>query len=76
MDNHTFNKGIKMKKVLLLMAIVSITLISCCDNPSAPTPTSYDLTKLSAVKVTSAPDIDGVVDALWTDAPTLEVLLL
>ena len=35
----------------------------------------YDLTKLNAIKTTTSPTVDGVVDALWANAPVLTVAL-
>lgn len=63
--------------ILLIIVIAVITFTTSCKNDDPePTPTpTYDLTKLNAIEASSAPIIDGVVDAMWADVPALTVAL-
>jgi len=59
---------------------MTLTISSCKKEdtptqPVVPSETSYDSTKLNAIKTTAAPIVDGVVDALWADAPVLTIAL-
>jgi len=64
--------------ILLLIAIAVITFTTSCtfdDAVIAPDTPSYDVTRLNTIEVSSAPVVDGVVDALWADVPELKVSL-
>jgi len=65
----------KVKFLITVMCGCALTLmLTGCDN-NEENNDNYDLTKLNAVKVTTGPAIDGVVDELWADLPTLEAPL-
>lgn len=70
-------KAIASMMTLAVAAAIVFT-ISCqkekVETPVTP-PVTYDLTKLNAIKTTTAPTVDGVVDALWANAPVLTVAL-
>ncbi len=56
-----------LKRVLTLVFWVAlVALISSCEKDS-PTGPDYDETLLNVVAVSSAPVVDGTVDALWAD---------
>ena len=63
----------KYNLTLVLIALAILTFTSSCKKDNSPT--SYDATKLNAIKVNSAPGVDGKVDALWDEAPVLTVAL-
>ena len=49
---------------------------SCTYDSVTPTPTpTYDLTKLNAIKSSASPSVDGNIDGLWANVPSLTVAL-
>ncbi|OIP02102.1 MAG: hypothetical protein AUJ98_02335 [Bacteroidetes bacterium CG2_30_33_31] len=60
--------------ILIALAILTFT-VSCKKDVPPVTPPSYDLTKLNAIKASTAPTVDGVVDGIWANAPILTVAI-
>jgi len=65
----------KFNLFFVFIAFAILTFTSSCKKDKPDSPPDYDLTKLNAVKVSSSPAVDGVVDNLWTDVPALVVAL-
>ncbi len=65
-----------MKKINIIFVFIALAgIISLSNCKKDDEPPAYDSTKLNAVKVSSSPVVDGVVDNLWSDIPALTVAL-
>ena len=62
-----------MFKVLILFAMLAVFFMYCTKTDQVVAPSSTNTTDLLCYKTTTAPTIDGTIDAIWANAQKLNV---
>jgi hypothetical protein len=67
-------KRLKKIYLMIILLFVSVLILTYCtkDNHVLDTPKPINATDLVSFKVTAPPTLDGIVDAMWENAPKLQ----